>query len=146
MKKFICIAVLSPILLFCLTACHFMQTTPKDIAKQVEATPMAEEMLTALAENRIPDAQALLHPQIKEPSETAFNQMSEYLDGRTIHAMELKDYSIQSSAGTSGKSRLERLVYWIELSDGTEIHVYTTYLSDLNGTGFTAFQLALGLA
>lgn len=144
MKKFICFPLVLLILLGCLTACD-MQKVMDEIADKAEATPKVEEMMTALAEGNTSDAKALLHPDTGEEADAAIGQMSTYLAGRTTSAIELKTINVSTSTSTSGKVRQEKLTYQVTLSDSSAIYLNVVYLSDKDGTGFSSFQMVLGV-
>jgi hypothetical protein len=102
-------------------------------------------MMTALAGNRLSDAKALMHPQVAEASDHAISQMGDYLEGRKVSAMELTSVTVNTSTGTSGNARQERLNYRVTLTDGAVIYLNVVYLSNNQGTGFAAFQIVLGV-
>lgn len=102
-------------------------------------------MLTALIERNDSSAKALLHPQASDKTDTAITQMSAYLNGRSASSVELLNFNVRSSFGTSGKTRQEQSSYQVTLTDGDIIYLNTVYLSDSAGDGFVSFQLVLGL-
>ena len=144
MKRWICFA-LALVVLGSLTACNFTQNLSGAIAGEAEATPKAEEMMLALAENNTADAKALLHPQAAETAEDAIAQMSAYLAGRKADTMELTGITVNNSTGTAGTARQERVNYRITLADGDVSYINAVYLSNSQGTGFVSFQLVLGV-
>lgn len=115
------------------------------LAGDAESTPKVEEMMQALAENRTSDAKALLHPQKAEQAEAALTQLSAFLAGREVDALEQRNININSFSGTSGKTRQEQVSYQVTLTDGAVIYLNVVYLSDNAGTGFSSFQLVLGV-
>ena len=145
MKKLFCFALVLAVLLGCLTACHFTKNVSGALASDPEATPKVEEMMIALAEDRLSDAKALMHPQAAEASDSAIAQMGDYLEGRKVSAMELTSVTVNTSTGTSGNARQERLNYRVTLTDGAVIYLNVVYLSNNQGTGFAAFQIVLGV-
>lgn len=145
MKKKICFVLVLLVLLSSLTACNFTQNISGAMADKAESTPKVEEMMTALAQNSASDAKNLMHPQVSERSDDAITQMSAYLDGREFSSIELKSINVNVSTGTSGKSRQEQVTYQVTLTDGAVIYLNVVYLSDNGGTGFTSFQLVLGV-
>ena len=142
MKKIICFGLVLLALLGCLTACNFTQNMS---AGEAEATPKVEEMMAALADDNTSDAKALLHPQVAETSDNAIAQMSAYLAGRKVSAIELRSININSSTGTAGNTRQERVGYQVTLTDGAVIFLNAVYLSNNQGTGFVSFQVVLGV-
>jgi len=145
MKKTICFTLVLFSLLGCLTACNFTQNMSGTAAGVAEATPKAEKMMAALADNNTSDAKALLHPQIAETSDNAISQMSAYLAGRKTNSIELKNITVNTSTGTAGKVRQERAAYQVTLADGAVIYLNVVFLSNNQGTGFASFQLVLGV-
>ena len=145
MKKIICVALALLLLLSCLTACDITQSMVDAIEEGAEATPKVEKMMAALADHNVADAKALLHPQLTEISDDAIIQMSDYLAGRTVSAMELENINTTSSAGVGGKIRQERLAYQVTLTDGAVIYLNVIHVSGSEGEGFTAFQIVLGV-
>ena len=145
MKKLICVVLAMLTLLCCLTACNFTRNMTGALAGNAEATPKAEEMMAALAENRIADAKALMHPQVGEGLDTAITQMSDYLAGRKVSAMELKNINVSTTSGTSGKATQEKVAYHVTLTDSTSIYISAVYLTNGDGAGFVTFQVVLGV-
>ncbi len=145
MKKRICFVLVVLVMLSCLTACNFTQSTLNSLADKAEATPKVEAMMSALAENRISDAIGLIHPQKAENSEDTISQICSYLDGRKTSSIVPESINVNSSVSTSGKARQEELVYKVTLTDGAVVYLNVVYLSDNEGTGFTSFQLVLGV-
>ena len=145
MKKILCFALGLLALLGCLTACNFTQKLSGAIAGEAEATPKVEEMMAALADDHTSDAKALLHPKVAEISDHAIAQMRAYLAGRKTSAIELKSININTSTGTAGQTRQERVAYQVTLTDGAVIYLNVVYLSNKEGSGFASFQIVLGV-
>ena len=133
------------LLAVCLTACNFTKNISGAMASEPEAAPKVTEMMLALAENRTADAKALMHPQTAEASDSAIAQMRDYLAGRKAETVEQTSITVNTSTGTSGNIRQERVGYRVTLSDSTVIYLNVIYLSDSQGTGFAAFQVVLGV-
>ena len=91
------------------------------------------------------DSSALLHPDAPEDSDNAIAQMSIYLAGRETESIELKNLNMNSSGGIKDKKREEQGTYQVTLNDGTDLSVNMVYVSDSTGSGFTSFQLMLGV-
>ena len=144
MKKWICF-VLVLLVLGSFTACNVTQNMSGAIAGKAEATPKVEAMMAALSAANTADAKALLHPQVAESSDNAITQMSTYLAGRTAETMEVTGITVNTSAGTSGNTRQERVNYRVTLTDGAVIFLNVVYLSNNQGTGFASFQIVLGV-
>lgn len=145
MKKLVCFVLVQLALLSCLTACNFTQNMSGAFAGEAESTSKVEEMMMALAENRASDAKTLMHPQVAEKTDAAIAQMSDYLVGREVSSMELRSIGVNTSTGTSGKTRQEQVAYQVTLADGAVIYINVVYLSNNAGTGFASFQLVLGV-
>ena len=145
MKKLISVIIVTLTVICCLTACNFTSNMSGMVAGEAQATPKIEDMLAAMAENRLEDAKALMHPTAADQSSDPIAQMSDYLSGRKVADMQLTNISVNVSTGMSGKSRLENVSFQVNLDDGTTIHLAAAYLSDNNGDGFTSFQLVLGV-
>ena len=144
MKKWICF-VLVLLVLGSFTGCNVTQNMSGAIAGKAEATPKVEAMMAALSAANTADAKALLHPQVAESSDNAITQMSTYLAGRNAETMEVTGITVNTSAGTSGNTRQERVNYRVTLADGTVIFLNVLYLSNNQGTGFASFQIVLGV-
>ena len=59
--------------------------------------------------------------------------------------MEVTGITVNTSAGTSGNVRQERVNYQVTLTDGAVIYLNVAYLSNNQGTGFASFQIVLGV-
>lgn len=145
MKRFIGFSLVTLVLICCLASCNFTQNLSGELVKESEAAPKVEEMLTALAENRISDAKGLMHSQKAENADAALTQMSEYLEGRKAESLTVTGINVNTSSGASGKSRQETVSYRVMLADGDVIYLSVVYLSDNDGAGFISFQLVLGV-
>ena len=144
MKKVGLIAV-SLVWFIVLTSCTFNSNVSGLLAGEAEATAEVEEMMLAMAENRESDAKALMHPQATEKADAAIAQMSTYLDGRKVDSMEPTSINVNTSTGTSGETREEQVTYRVTLDDGVVIHLNVVHLSDNEGSGFSSFQVVIGL-
>lgn len=144
MKKYVSIVLVLILMLMSLNACNFKQTVSGALAGEAEATPVVENMLSALAENRISDAKSFMHPEAINVSDDAFNQMCEFIAGRKANSVELQNISVNTSVGTAGRIKQEQLTYKVTLSDGDVMNLNVIYLIDNSGIGFTSFQLTLG--
>ena len=144
MKKLICFALVLLVLLGCLSACNFTKNMSGAILGEAEATPKVEEMMAALADDNASDAKSLMHPQVAETSDNAIAQMSAYLAGRKVSAMEQVSININTSKGTAGTTRQEQVGYRVTLTDGAVVFLNVVYLSNNQGAGFSRFQIVLG--
>ena len=136
------IAVLSLslfVLIFCLTSCGF------HLAGELTVTPKAEEMLTAISENRAEDAKAMMHPSYTEDANLGIEHMSGYLLGKEAEEMTAITFNISTSYG-SDKVRHETATYQVRFTNGDIAHISVDHLSDSEGEGFLSFQLILGIS
>ena len=145
MKRKIGFALVLALLLGCLAGCNFTANLSGALAGEPEAEPKVTEMMTALSQGNTADALALLHPQATETAEHAVGQMESYLAGRTVSEMEQISININTSTGTAGTTRQERVGYRVKLSDGDVIFINALYLTNSAGKGFASFQLVLGV-
>jgi hypothetical protein len=144
MKKTVCIMLALIATLFCFNACNFYTDLSGDLAGESEVLSNVENMMKSLAQNQVSDAQALMHPQAAENSESALVQISGFLEGRESVSFQQTDINVKTSNGTDGKIRQEQLTYTVELDDGENITLLVSHLSDNDGSGFVSFQIVLG--
>lgn len=145
MKKFLCFLLVLIIIFGVLSACNFTQTVNDVAANNAKSTSKVEAMISALAEDRMSDAEALMHPQAKEKSDTGIAQIKLYIDGRKAEAMTLQNINVTNSVGTSGKASQEQVTFRVTLSGGEIVHITSYYLSNNAGEGFISFQMVLGV-
>lgn len=145
MKKIVCFSLVLLVLVGCLTGCNLTQTLLDNFEDKSDGVAKAEELISALSENRIDDAKAFIHPNTAHKSDDAIAQICEYLEGRKAESVELISFEVNTSVGTSGKTRQEQLSFQVKLDDGDSFFVNALYLSDTEGTGFSSFQLILGV-
>ncbi len=145
MKKRICLTIVLLMVMCCLTACHFTSNMTGMVGGKMQASSKVEDMMTAMAENRLEDAKTLMHPTAAGKSDDPIAQMSAFLAGRKVTNMQQTAINVSTSTGTSGKTRQESASFQVTLDDGTTIHLSATYLSNNAGEGFTSFQLVLGV-
>ena len=145
MKKWISLVLILLVAMSCLAGCNFSQNVSGALAGKTEVTSKAEEMLAALADNCIADAQDLLHPEERDEAADALAQLVDYIDGRETAKLELTNIHVQSSVGTSGTVKQETVSYRVTLTDNSVFSIHTVYLTDMRGSGFSVFQLVLGV-
>ncbi len=143
MKKSISLILVFLLLLGSFTACDITTNFSDALSGKAESTPKVEEMLSALAENDMSAAEALLHPQIADDSDDMLERLADYIDGRKAESVEVTSVSINTSTGTGGKSRQEEISCEVKLDDGDSVALNVVYLSDNQGEGFTVFQIVL---
>ena len=144
MKKIICLSLVMLSLIGCFTACNISQNLSNALENMSEASPKVEEMVNALANNNISDAEALMHPDA-ENVDVAIVQMSNYLSGREAQSVDVEGINVKTSTGTAGEKREEQLTCKVTLEDGDIVYLNVIYLKDKDGEGFIKFQLVLGL-
>ena len=145
MKKALCITCIILVLIGCLSSCSFTHNASGSIAGEAESATQFGEMLTALTEKRIANAEAFLHPQMPETSKYGIEQISAYFAGRKAISVSQVNINVKSSVGTSGKVRQEQVTYQVSLSGGESVYLSTVYLTNNSGEGFISFQLVLGV-
>lgn len=146
MKRILAVTAMVLLAACLLTACNFTTNFSDTVgATAAESTEKVEEMLQALTDGDTDAALALMHPDAVERSGNPIAQMSNFLAGRTVAEMNQTGVRVNSSAGSSGKTRQEVTNFQVILEDGTEIYIAATYYSDKAGAGFVSFQLVLGI-
>lgn len=144
MKKTLSFILIIATLVACLSSCNFNSNMSGALAGESEATDSVKEMMAALAEERIDGAKSLMHPDHKDKPNSAFMQMSQYLNGRSVKSIKLESINVSNSSGIGGKSRTEQSAFLATLSDGDTVYLSVFYLTDESGSGFSSFQLVLG--
>lgn len=145
MKKWMGVFLALLILASCVTGCSFSQKMLDSLSENAEATAKVEAMMTALAENKTEEAKALIHPQSAEETDAAIAQMSNYLGGRKANDIELININVTTSATVEGMARQEEVNYRVTLDDGDVIYINLVYLTNPEGSGFSCYQLVLGV-
>ena len=130
------------VMIFTLASCNFNVTGAISDAK---STTKAQAMMEALAENRMTDAIALMHPSVSENEAAQLSQMSDYLDGRKASSMSIMNKNTTTSIGSAGQLTQEQVSYKVTLTDGAVIYLATIYLNNDAGEGFVSFQMILGV-
>ena len=143
MNKSISVILVVTVLLCCFTSCDITANFSDALSGKAESTPKVEEMLSALAENDMSAAEALLHPQIADDSDDMLERLADYIDGCKAESVEVTSVSINTSTGTGGKSRQEEISCEVKLDDGASVSLNVVYLSDSQGEGFSVFQIVL---
>lgn len=145
MKKNISLVVALLLVMCCLTACNFTSNMSGMVGGEMQATSKVKDMMTAMAEKRLDDAEALMHSSVASNSGDEITQMSDFLSGRKVTSMVQKGVNVKTSTGTGGKVRQENATFQVSLDDGSSIHLSVTYLSNNVGEGFVSFQIVLGV-
>lgn len=136
MKRVICLLATVVAVCCLFTACGLGES---------QAKPKVEEMMLALAEGDDVAAEALMHPDVDQDAKEQLTQIKDYLAGRKVSSMEQKSISFNKFVGTNGKESREDVTYQVKLEDNTEIYISVSYLENASGSGFTAFQMSLGI-
>ncbi len=110
---------------------------------KMEAKPMIDDMLEALAGEDIQAALALLHPSLhdQENIEASVQRLAEYLGGRVATKKRTESFQINKGTGSNGKFRTETGVVVLTLDDESTATLEFVYLSDSEGEGFTGFHI-----
>ena len=127
-----------------LTACNFSTNFSNAGSNQMQATPKVQEMMNLLAANDPAAAVKMMHPDVAGKADKAIAQMADYVAGRKTTQLQLINFNVSTSSGTSGKIRQEKVVYQTTLEDGEMIYLSATYVSGSTGEGFASFQIVLG--
>lgn len=136
MKKALCLLTVLAVVVGLFSACNLGES---------QAKPKVEEMMLALAEGDVAAAEALMHPDVDPKAKEQLAQIEDYLAGRKVSSMEQKSISFNKFVGTNGKESREDVTYQVKLEDNTEIYISVSYLENTSGSGFTAFQMSLGV-
>lgn len=143
MKRLISLALVLLLMIGCMASCDLLNSAMGKFEEKAESSLKVEEMLSALSQKRIDDAKRLMHPSVSDT--TALDGLAEYLNGRTVTAMQLVGINIKSEVGTNGNVSTEELSYKTTLSDGSIIYVSSVYVSNNSGVGFTSFSMSMGI-
>lgn len=111
----------------------------------MKAVSEVEDMMEALSESDLNDAQELMHPSVTDDSENGLAQMGDYLAGRKVAELEQQGVRVNTSTGTGGKTRQEQGTFLVTLEDGAAFYISVVHLSDDAGEGFVSFQMMLGV-
>ena len=130
-------------LCFCLTACTF--TRSGVLAGDATSTPKVEEMMGALAEQKISEAKTLMHSQVAEMSGEIIEELIVYLNGRRVSSLKQTNISKMKLLSSSNNEQKEQITYQVTLSDDTVIYLNSTYLSSDTESGFTVFYFIVGV-
>ena len=146
MKKLICLILVLTTAICCLSSCEFLEKILGSMEKKAEAPAKIDEMMTAIAENNVAAAIALLHPDVAQGAESGFERLCEYVDGRTVTEKKLQGISIDTRTefGSSVTEREEQLTYKLTMNDGEVIELSVVYVSNEDGSGFYSFQISFG--
>jgi hypothetical protein len=144
MKKLLSLICLLTLTVCCLGACNFTGNTSGNPDTEVKADSKTEEMMLALAENRIDDAKALMYPEKADASAAGLMQIGKYLAGRGFTSIERLTVNTTTSVGTSGNTVQQQASYKVNLTDGEVVYLTLTYYTSDATEGFITFQLVLG--
>ena len=146
MKKLLCLTLVIVMTVCALSSCALMEKIVMHILENAESPDKVDEMMAALADDRIDDAKALMHPDVTEDViGDSLEALATYLDGRIMLSKQVTSLSVKKNRKKSSKVLEEHISYDITLSDESVITVETIYISDENGAGFTTFRFALGV-
>lgn len=138
MKKLLSVTAL--LLALALSACDM------DLDMTPQAEPYIKEMLTALTAEDAEAAKALLHPdRPDDATDAALAAMADLLDGREVSSCTQVGLNVHTSTGTRGTSRTESGTVHILFTDGTDLRLSYSYVSDSAGEGFATFEFMVGV-
>jgi len=143
--------LLATALLLSLAGCNFNgMFSDSTGTKEMEAKQQVTDMLEALANKDLEAALALMHPDVLADAEKKadvtekLQQMMNFLNGRKSLAEEQQNLNVRSGNGTSGAYKQENAAFKITLEDET-VYVAVLYLTQNGSSGFTSYQLVLGV-
>ena len=146
MKKIISLIIVCLLILFSFTSCNFFESIAETVVSETESAPKVEEMLTALVNGQTDNATALLHPDIDdEASLSAIYQLSSYIEGRSIEQINQLGVKINTSLTTDGEVKTENITYQLIFADGESVYIQSSYVYAKEMSGFSSFQLVLGI-
>lgn len=145
MKKIVACTCFLLIVVICLTGCNIFSDM-LDSIKNPESMPKTKEMVSALSEQRMDDAKALMHPDAEEVSSYYLSQMSSLLNGRKPTTLDRLNININTSPSFDGsKTVTEEATYIVNLDDGNSVVAQVIFISDDKGSGFASFVLSIGI-
>lgn len=140
MKKLLSLTALLLVLSLALAACNL------DVDITAQAEPHIKEMLTALSAGDAEAAKAQLHPSRADgATDGAIAAMIDLLGGREVSDCVQVNINVQTSTGTKGHSRTESGMVHLTCTDGTDLRLQYSYVSDNNGAGFATFEFVVGV-
>lgn len=140
MKKLLSVIALVLVIALALAACEM----PIDMTAQAE--PQIKQMLTALSAGDLDAARALLHPdRPDDATDAALTALGDLLGGREVDSCVQVGINVHTSTGTAGTSRTESGTVHILFTDGTDLRLSYSYVSDNGGEGFAIFQFLVGV-
>lgn len=143
MKKMICALAVLMCVVCLLTACNFTSSTSG--LSTAQSAEKVEEMMSALAGGDAQGALELMHPDASEGKEASLDQMADFLSGRKMTSLMQVGITVNTSTGTGGTTRQEKVSYKAELEDGSTVYLSVTYRTDNARAGFVSFQIVLGV-
>ena len=149
MKKTMCIAL---VLVFLgLSGCNSTKSfTDNSGATKMSASAQVNEMLEALTYQDMDTALGLMHPEklaygFDRQTVTAYlQQMMNYVDGQKVNWLEQQSLAVQNSSDESGSIKREKATFEVTLPEA-RFHLTVEYLHQNENSGFTSFQLVLGV-
>ena len=106
-----------------------------------EPQDYVQEMLTALCQEDIDAAAALMHPSAGD-TKAKMQGLSKYVAGKEVTQMTKQE--VDPGKFTPADSPLERMTYDVVMEDGSTLTVQCVFLDDDAGTGFTQFYFSFG--
>lgn len=140
MKKLLSVTALLLVFVLALSACGMT------IDMTAQAESHIKDMLAALTAGDLEAANALLHPERPDDAtDAAMAAMIDLLDGREVDSCVQVSINVHTSTGTGGTSRTESGTVHILFTDGTDLSLSYSYVSDNGGEGFATFQFLVGV-
>lgn len=140
MKKILTVTALLLVFALVLAACDL------SIDMNAQAEPQIREMLTALTAGDGEAAKALLHPSRADgATDAAIAAMIDLLGGREVTSCTQVSLHVNTSAGTKGNARTESGTVHLTCTDGTDLRLQYSHVSDNNGEGFATFEFVVGV-
>ena len=150
MKKLIALFA-ATILILSLTGCNFNSTFTDSVGtKEMAAKEQVAQMMEALTYKDMDAALALMHPDVladaknKEIVTDRLQQMMDYVDSRKVLSLTQQSLNVKSSSGTAGNVKQEQAAFQVMFAEET-VYISVVYLTQNGSSGFTSYQLVLGV-
>lgn len=108
---------------------------------KMEPEDYVRQMLTALCQEDIDAATALMHPSAGD-TKAKMQGLSKYVAGKEV--TQLTQQEVDPGKFAPADSPLKRLAYDVVMADGSTLQVQCAFLDDDAGTGFTQFYFSFG--
>ena len=140
MKKLLSVTALLLVFALTLTACGL------DVDLTAQAEPYIKEMLAVLSAGDADTAKTLLHPnRVDGATDGAIAAMIDLLGGREVSDCVQVTINVEIGTDTKGTARTESGMVHILFTDGTDLRLNYSYVSDNGGAGFATFEFVVGV-